>query len=162
MTSKNWPFTSLLDQNVYHTIHANKVNKNMQSLPVQSVFQCIHTLFVFSKLSIKMMRYPNMGHNYDFPDYGSMYKMQSKNYQTPPRRSHIAPSQILPSKAGLKLLNYLASGSGSKKETAYATTTTTTTTPAPPSPVLWMPGGDADCGGSDKGKFSFQIFYSSC
>ena len=92
------------------------------------------------------MQYQNMAHTYDYHDYGSTY-----NYQPPLRRSHVAPSQILPSKAGLKLLNYLASGSGSKKETAY-TTTTTTTTPAPPSPVLWMPGGDADCGGSDKGK----------
>jgi hypothetical protein len=90
-----------------------------------------------------------MGHTYDFPDYSSSYNMEN-NYQLPPRRSRIAPSQILPSKAGLKLLDYLASGSGSKKEvTAYSTTTTTT--PAPPSPVLWMPGGDADCGGSDKG-----------
>jgi len=61
------------------------------------------------------------------------------------------------------LLNYLAESESKKEEVAaYPAPTTTTTTPAPPSPVLWMPGGDADCGGSEKRNYFHPNLTSLC
>ena len=68
-------------------------------------------------------------------------------------RLNSAPSKILPSKSATKLLNFLAASESKKEVTAYKTTT-----PAPPSPVLWLPGGDADCGGSDRGAHLVILF----
>ena len=76
-------------------------------------------------------------------------------------RPNFAPSKIIPSKSASQLLNYLAQ-SESKKDASHkmASHKSTSTsykpaphkpTEAPPSPVLWMPGGDADCGDSDRG-----------
>ena len=117
-----------------------------------------------------MLRHPLLDNFYQpppppiFNQETNFVRRQSFDRSVFDSRPNFAPSKIIPSKSASKLLNYLAQ-SESKKEASHKMTShkmtshkpasykpvTHKATEAPPSPVLWMPGGDADCGDSDRG-----------